>query len=165
MTGRGVVLVVRHEVVAGAAAGQEAGAHVAADEGVEGEGAALAAVVRAEDDEDVLEEGDEGERPEDEGEDAVDLLVAGRVLDVVTGEGALVDVERRGGHVAVDHPEALVRQQQHGAPRLPPLLLLQKEEEETKLVRTHGPKHKALPERCFVRRRTGETRARSSLTD
>ena len=124
--GGGGGLVVRREVLAGAAARQEAGADVAADEGVEREGAALAAVVGAEDDEDVLEEGDEGERPEDEGEDAVDLLVARRVRDVVAGEGALEDVERRGGHVAVHHPEALVRQQQHRAPRLPALLLLRR---------------------------------------
>jgi hypothetical protein len=38
------------------------------------------------------------------------------VLDVVAGEGALVDVERRCGHVAVHHPEALVREQQRRAP-------------------------------------------------
>ena len=89
---------------------------MAADEGVEREGAALPAVVRAEHDEHVLDKGDEGQRPEDEREDAVDLLVARRVLDVVAGEGALVDVERRCGHVAVHHPEALVREQQRRAP-------------------------------------------------
>jgi hypothetical protein len=96
---------------------------VAADEGVEREGAALTAVVRTEHDEHVLEEGDESERPEDEGEDAVDLLVARRVLDIAAGEGALVDVERRRGHVTVHHPEALVREQQRRAPRIPPPLL------------------------------------------
>jgi hypothetical protein len=55
-----------HELISGAAAGQEAGADVAADEGVEREGAALPAVVGTEDNDHVLEEGDEGERPEDE---------------------------------------------------------------------------------------------------
>ena len=39
---------------------------MAADEGVEREGAALPAVVGTEHDEHVLDEGDEGQRPEDE---------------------------------------------------------------------------------------------------
>jgi hypothetical protein len=75
----------------------------------------LAVVVGAQDDGDVLDERDERERPEDEGEGAVDLLVGLRVRDVL-GEGALVDVERRDAEVAVDHPEALVRQQQRRPP-------------------------------------------------
>jgi hypothetical protein len=48
------------------AAGQEAGADVATDEGVEREGAALPAVVGTEHNDHILEEGDEGERLEDE---------------------------------------------------------------------------------------------------
>jgi hypothetical protein len=119
---------------------------VAADEGVEREGSALAAVVRSEHDEDVLEEGDEGERPEDEGEDAVDLLVARRVLDVVAGEGALVDVQRRCGHVAVHHPEALVREQQRRAPRLPlPLLRTDRQASNQSGLRTRKKKLGSLP--------------------
>ena len=78
----------------------------------------FAVVVGAQDDGDVLEERDEGERPEDEGEGAVDLLVALRVRDVL-GEGALVHVQRRDAEVAVHHAEALVRQQQRRPPRLP----------------------------------------------
>jgi hypothetical protein len=80
----------------------------------------LAAVVGAQDDGGVLEERDEGERPEDEGERAEDLLVGLRVRDVL-GEGALVHVQRRDAEVAVHHPEALVRQQQRRPPRPPPL--------------------------------------------
>jgi len=92
----------------------------AADEGVEREGTALAVVVGAQDDEHVLEERDEGERPEHEREHPIDLLVALGVVDVAAGEGALVHVERRRRHLAVHHAEALVRQHQLRPPRLQP---------------------------------------------
>jgi hypothetical protein len=113
---------------------EERGARVAAEEGVEREGAALAVVVGAEDDTDVLEERDERERPEDEGEHAEDLLVALRVLDVLR-ERRLVDVQRRCAEVAVHHAETLVSQAQRHPPRHPlpssPLLLLRTQRSHT----------------------------------
>jgi hypothetical protein len=123
---------------------EERGARVAAEEGVEREGASFAVVVGAEDDADVLEERDERERPEDEGEHAEDLLVALRVLDVLR-ERRLVHVQRRRAEVAVNHAKALVRQAQRHPPWHPvpssPLLLLRAQHSHTNKRNQHisGP--------------------------
>lgn len=62
----------------------------------------LAIVVGSEDNGDVLDERDESECPEDKGEDAEDLLVGVRVLDIL-GEGALEDVQGGYAQVSIDH--------------------------------------------------------------
>ena len=60
-------------------------------------------VICVEHDEDVLDEADEGERPEDEAEDAEDVVGAG----VRQGEGR-EGVQRRRPDVAVHHAQRLV---------------------------------------------------------
>ena len=65
-------------------------------------------VVCVEHDEDVLDEADERERPEDEAEDAEQVVLVG----VRQGEGR-EGVERRRPDVAVHHAQRLVGQQRH----------------------------------------------------
>jgi hypothetical protein len=65
-------------------------------------------VVCMEHDEDVLDEADEGERPQDEAEDAEQVVLVG----VRQGEGR-EGVERRRPDVAVHHAQRLVGQQRH----------------------------------------------------
>lgn len=72
----------------------------------------FAVVVGLEDDEDVFKQGDEDDGVEDEGEDAEDVVV---VADAV-GEGARIDVERRGTDVPVHHADALEGKAQYHRP-------------------------------------------------
>ena len=65
---------------------------MAAQQGVEREGAALPVVVGVEHDEDVFEEKDQSEGPEDEGQHPVDLLAGLLVLNVIR-ECVHVDVQ------------------------------------------------------------------------
>lgn len=71
-----------------------------AEEGVESEGASFAVVVGSEDDEDVFKERDERDGPEDERQDAEDLVVGVGVFNVF-GEGAFEYVKRRDAQVSV----------------------------------------------------------------
>ena len=73
------------------ATGERVDPRVSTEERVESEGASFAIVVCSEDYEDVFEERDESDGPEDERQDAEDLVVGLGVVNVF-GECAFVDV-------------------------------------------------------------------------
>ncbi len=79
------------------------------DQREQGEDPALAVVVRAHDEREVLDGDHQQERPDDQRQDAQDVGV--RDLERVLAEEALAQrVERRGADVAVDHAEGAQRQ-------------------------------------------------------
>ena len=89
-------------------------------QGARGEGAerqhpTLAAIVGAQDEDDVLERDDEDQRPEDEREDAQHGGLA-QVQATGMAEGLAHRVERAGADVAVDHPDRSERERAHAAP-------------------------------------------------
>lgn len=71
----------------------------------------LAIVVSSQDNGDILDQRDQGECPEHKREHTKDLLVRLGVLDVLS-KSALEHVERRYAQVSINHPQALVRQEQ-----------------------------------------------------
>ena len=82
---------------------------MAADQRVQREGAAFAIVVGAEDDENVLDEGDGDDGVDDEREHTQNIVVG---LDAFS-EHAAVHVQRGGPQVTIHHPDALKRQLQN----------------------------------------------------
>jgi len=71
---------------------------------MKGHDAALAAVVGAQDEDDVLDRNDDDQRPEEQRQAAVDIGLAGRDR-VVAGEDFLDRVQRAGPDVAIDDAE------------------------------------------------------------
>ena len=89
---------------------------VRVQEAVESECASLTVVVRAEDEDEILERHDERDRPDDQ-RDAAEHVV-GRAQDVAVPEEDLVDrVERRRADVAIDDAHRTDRQRNHAAVR------------------------------------------------
>src|SRR5207248_3482968 len=78
----------------------------------QGHDAALAVVVGAEDEPDVLDRHDQRDRPEDHRDDAVDVTRRGSHRAVVDGEDGLDGVERAGADVAEDDAERAERQRE-----------------------------------------------------
>jgi hypothetical protein len=74
------------------------------EQGEQGHDAALTPIVRPHDEDQVLEGDDEVERPEDQREDAENVL-PGRYHAVFRRKALLECVERAGADVAIDHTE------------------------------------------------------------
>jgi hypothetical protein len=77
--------------------------YISGEERVTTEGASFAFVVGAEDDQNVFHRHHHGEGPDDDGQDADEILVRG-----FGREGGRIDVERAGANIAVDDADGLV---------------------------------------------------------
>ena len=94
--------------------------HAVLDQRDEGHDPALAVVVGAHDEGDVLDRDDDRDRPEDERDHAVDVGLGRAHRVVVGGEDSLQRVERARADVAEDDPERAERERGHAQVMAPP---------------------------------------------
>lgn len=98
--------------------------------------ATFSVIISSKNYEDILEERNQGECPENKRKNSKDLFISLCVFNVLC-KRALVHIQRRDAQVPIDHPKALICQQQETLPRFLLLSGRNKQSNNNLITRTH----------------------------